>query len=130
MNESISKYEVTGRELARGRNLKIAAWTAPLVLTAVPAVLFLSLAMVFGTTPPVAFTLFFIGVVLTALGFAVGLGLTGLFAYRYSKWSREIREKMAADGIRAEEIDWFLHELKASEKKARANSVCPARRVQ
>src|SRR5687767_11506584 len=118
MNESISKYEVTDRELARGRNLKIAAWVSPFVLTAVPAILFTVLAMVFGTTPPVAFTLFVLGIILTAIGFIAGLALTGFFAYRYSQWSSEMREKIAADGIRAEELDWFLHELKSAEKKA------------
>ena len=118
MNESISKYDVTARELARGRNLKLAAWLAPFVLTAVPAILFTVLAMVFGTTPPVAFTLFVLGIIFTAIGFVLGLALTGVFAFRYSRWSNEIREKIAADGIRAEELDWFLHELKSAEKKA------------
>ena len=118
MDERISKYDVTDRELARGRNLKIAAWTAPVVLSALPAIVFFVLAMLFGTTPPAAVTLFFLGIVFTAVGFVVGLGLAGFFAFRYSRWSRDIREKMAADGIRAEELDWFLHELKTGERKA------------
>ncbi len=118
MNESISKYEVTDRELARGRNLKIAAWATPFVLTGIPAILFTVLAFVFGTTPPVAFTLFVLGIIFTAIGFAIGIALTGIFAYRHSRWTRDLREKMAADGIRAEELDWFLHELKPGEKRA------------
>jgi hypothetical protein len=118
MDEAVSKYDLTKRELARGRNLKIGAVAAPIVLGGTPALTFLLLAFLFGTTPPAAVTIFFFGAVLTALGFAAGLILTGIFLYRHTAWSREIREKIAADGIRAEEIDWFRNELRSSEKKA------------
>ncbi len=118
MDQFISKYEVTDRDLARGRNLKIAAWTAPLLLTGIPAVGFTALAFLFGTTPPVAFTLFVLGIILTAVGFVAGMALMGFFLYRRSTWTSEMREKMAADGIKAEEIEWFHQELKSSEKKA------------
>lgn len=118
MDEAISKYQVTDRELARGRNLKIAAWTAPFVFTGVPAVVFTVLALIFGSTPPVAFSLFFLGLVFTSIGFIIGLALMGFFIYRRSNWTRETREKIAADGIKAEEIEWFMHELKSGEKRA------------
>lgn len=118
MDDFISKYEVTDRDLARGRNLKIAAVAAPLLLTGIPAVLFTVLAFLFGATPPAAFTLFVLGIILTAVGFIVGIALTGFFIYRRSNWTKEMREKMAADGIKAEEVDWFTHEMKSSEKKA------------
>lgn len=117
MDEIVSKYDISKRELARGRNLKIAAIATPLVLPAVPAVLFLFLTIVFGSTPPLAATFFFIGLILTILGFVTGLGFSGLFAYRHSNWTKETRERIAADGIKAEEIDWFRNELKSSEKR-------------
>ncbi|MBA3352827.1 MAG: hypothetical protein H0U23_10455 [Blastocatellia bacterium] len=117
MDELTSKYDISKRELARGRNLKIAAVSAPIVLSASPAILFLFLTFILGTTPPVAATFFFIGLILTIVGFVVGLGLTGYFAYRHSNWTKHMRERIAADGIRAEEIEWFLHELKSSEKR-------------
>jgi hypothetical protein len=118
MDEPVSKYQVTDRELVRGRNLKIAAWTAPLLLPAIPAVIFTVLAFIFGSTPPVAFSLFFLGLVLTAVGFVIGLALMGFFIYRRSNWTKEMREKIAADGIKAEEIEWFTHELRSNEKRA------------
>ena len=118
MDEIVSKYDISKRDLARGRNLKIAAVSAPLVLGGAPAVLFLLLMFVFGTTPPVAATFFFIGLILAIVGFVVGLGLTGFFAYRHSIWTKEMRERIAADGIKAEEIDWFRNELKTAEKRA------------
>ncbi|HUR97677.1 MAG TPA: hypothetical protein VMZ26_06355 [Pyrinomonadaceae bacterium] len=118
MEEIVSKYDVSKRDLARGRNLKIAAVSAPIVLSVVPAAVFLLLMFVFGTTPPVAATFFFLGLILTIIGFVVGLGLTGFFAVRHSSWTKEMRERIAADGIKAEEIEWFRNELKTNEKRA------------
>lgn len=118
MDDLVSKYQVTDRELARGRNLKIAASAAPVLLPGIPAVLFTALAFIFGTTPPVAFTLFVLGIIFTSIGFVIGLALMGFFLYRRSNWTKEMREKIAADGIRAEEIEWFMHELKSSEKRS------------
>ena len=118
MDQIASKYDVSKRDLARGRNLKIAAVSAPIVLAGVPAILFLFLTIVFGSTPPVAATFFFIGLILTILGFVVGLGFTGFFAIRHATWTKEMRERIAADGIKAEEIDWFRNELKTTEKRA------------
>ena len=118
MDEIVSKYDISKRDLARGRNLKIAAVSTPLVLAGVPAVIFLLLMFIFGATPPVAATIFFIGLILTVLGFVVGLGLSGFFAIRHSSWTKEMRERIAADGIKAEEIEWFRHELKTNEKRA------------
>ena len=118
MEELQSKYEISKRDLARGRNLKIGTVSAPLVLAGVPLILFLFLMFVFGSTPPVAAMFFFFGLILTIVGFVVGLGLTGFFAYRHSNWTKEMRERIAADGIKANEIDWFRNELKPSEKRA------------
>src|SRR5688572_20131307 len=118
MDLPVSKYDISKRDLARGRNLKISAFSAPLVLSATPAVVFLLLAFVFGSTPPIAATIFFFGIVLTILGFVVGLGFSAFFGYRYANWTKEMRERIAADGIRADEIEWFRNELKAPEKRA------------
>ena len=117
MDESVSKYDISKRDLARGRNLKIAAFSAPLVFAGVPKLLFLLLMFLFGTTPPLAATFFFIGLILATVGFVIGLGFSGYFAYRYSNWTSEIRERIAADGIKAEEINWFRKELKTNEKR-------------
>jgi hypothetical protein len=117
MDESVSKYDIPRRELARGRNLKIAAISAPFVLAGIPAIVFLFLTIVFGSTPPVAATFFFLGLILAVLGFVVGLAFTGFFSYRHATWTKEMRERIAADGIKAEEIEWFKNELKGSEKR-------------
>ncbi|MCA1608880.1 MAG: hypothetical protein LC730_05410 [Acidobacteria bacterium] len=118
MEDRVSKYDVTARDLSRGRNLRIAAFASPIVLAAIPAIVFAALFFIFGTAPPAAATILFLGLVLTAIGFFAGLALSGYFAYRLSNWTKDMRERIAADGIRAEEIDWFRHELSSSEKRA------------
>src|SRR5687767_7763091 len=117
MDESLSKYDVTPRELARGRNLKAAAWLTPVVMTGVPAIITFLLLFLTVTNPPAAATILFLGMVVTALAFVASLALSGFFAFRYSKWKDVTRERIAADGIKAEEIEWFQRELKPAEKR-------------
>lgn len=118
MSDLPTKYDLTKRDLARGRNLKLATIGSPLVLTAIPAVVSLTLFLLFASSPPVAATIFFLGLIITAIGFVKGSLLAALFGYRYSRWSGEMREKIAADGIKAGEIDWFRRELRAQERRA------------
>jgi len=112
------RSDITKRDLAKGRNLAIAAAASPVVLTGVPLIGFFVLLLLFSWTPPIAATIFFFGLLLTIIGAMVGFGLTGFFSYRRAAWTRDMRERIAASGIRAEEIEWFRHELKSSEKRA------------
>lgn len=117
MNE-LARYDVTSKDLARGRNMKIGAVAAPVALTVLPAAIFLILFVLFAATPGAAISLVFFGVLSTVIGLLIGLTITGLLMYRHANWTKEMRERIAADGIRAEEIGWFTKELKGSEKKA------------
>lgn len=118
MNDLASKYDVPARDLAKGRNLKIAAVAAPIALSIVPAIVFLVLFFIAAVSPPAAATILFLGVLFTVIGFVTGLILSAFFAYRHSNWTKEMRERIAADGIKAEEIGWFRHELRSHEKRA------------
>ena len=119
--EIAPRGEISKRDLAKGRNLAIAAVTSPLVLAGVPAVFSLLLLLIFSWTPPVAATIFFFGLLLTIVCAVVGVSLSGFFLFRRSAWTRDMRERIAANGIKAEEISWFRHELKSSEKRALAD---------
>jgi len=79
------------------------------------------LLLIFSWTPPVAATIFFFGLLLTIVCAVVGISLSGFFLFRRSAWTRDMRERIAANGIKAEEISWFRHELKSSEKRALAD---------
>jgi len=118
MNELTGRYDVTAKELARGRNLKIGAVAAPVVLTALPAIVFTILFALFASNPGTAITLLFFGVISTVIGLLIGLGISGWLLYKNSEWTKEMRERIAADGIKAEEIGWFTKELKGTERKA------------
>jgi hypothetical protein len=84
----------------------------------IPAAVTLVLLFLAATTPPVAAVILFAGAVATAIGFIVGIVMATIFAQRRSSWTREMREKIAADGIKAEEVDWFRRELRPNEKRA------------
>ena len=109
---------VTGRDLARGRNLRIAGIGAPVVLTLLPLVLFVVLTLLASGTPTVVISTLFFGAVATVIGLLIGLGLSAYFFVKHQRWSTEIRERIAIGGIGANEIDWFRKELKPSEKRA------------
>lgn len=98
--------------------MKIAAWASPFLLAGLPAVIFFILLFVFGSTPPAAATFLFLGLIFTIAGFLLGLVISAILAYRYSNWTKEMRERIAADGIKADEIEWFTKELKPAEKRA------------
>lgn len=111
-------HDITPAELNRGRKLAIGGIAAPLALTVIPAMATFLLVFLAASGPPVAAVIFFVGMIVTALGFLSGLIISGILFGRRAKWTNEMRERIAADGIKAEEIGWFRHELKANEKKA------------
>src|SRR4051794_37096298 len=110
-------YDPTPAELAYGRKLKIAAISTPLLLTFLPMIVTLVLMLLGASGPPVAAMIFFLGLIATIIGFVTGVTLAVVLAHRHSVWTKEMRERIAADGIKAEEINWFRKEMKPSEKR-------------
>jgi hypothetical protein len=110
-------YDITPSELARGRRLKAGAIAAPIVFTLIPAAItFMLLVAAFGS--PAAIIILTVGLIATFLGFFIGIITSAILAKRRSAWTREMRERIAADGIKAEEINWFRNEIKPAEKRA------------
>ncbi|HEX6280434.1 MAG TPA: hypothetical protein VFZ49_10540 [Pyrinomonadaceae bacterium] len=118
MSDLIRTGEITKKELARGRNLRLVGIGAPIVLTAVPAILFLLITIVLSTSPAFAISSLFFGLVFTVIGLLIGLGISAYTFYRHQEWSKQMRERIAANGIGADQIGWFRKELKPSEKRA------------
>jgi len=117
MSDLVKRYDISPEMVRRGKRLKIAAWTAPPIMTAIPAIVFILLTLLASGTAILPLTVF-TGLVLTVLGFVSGLVLSGVFVYKHSKWSTEMRELIASHGIKAEEIEWFRNEIRSSEKRA------------
>lgn len=118
MSNILAKGDITKRDLAKGRNLRIAGIGAPIALTATPLILFFILSIVLSGAPIFAVSSFVLGLAFAFVGLVTGLGLSAFFFYRHSNWTTEMRERIAANGISAGEIDWFRKELKTSEKRA------------
>lgn len=109
---------ITDADLRRGRRLKAGAIAAPLVMPVLPAVITFLLLILVASGPPAAAVILFIGAVATALAFAIGLSISFILGRRRSRWASELRERIAAYGIRAEDIHWFRSELRPAEKRS------------
>lgn len=111
-------YEITKTDVSRVKRLKAGAIAAPVALTLVPAVMTLVLLLLAAGGPPAAVIILFGGIVATVLGFVTGVVTAAVLTKKRSDWIRQLKETMAARGIRAEEIDWFRNELKSEERRA------------
>lgn len=111
-------HDITPTEFARGRKLMIGAVAAPVLFTVLPAVITIVLTLLAASGPPAAAVILFFGIVATVIGFLIGVFILGLLVHKRTVWTKEIRERIAADGIKAEEIGWFRNELKSNEKRA------------
>ena len=113
MNALERNYEVTRRDLAKDKVLKVGAWLMPLVLSIIPAVIFFVLYLLVGAIP-----LFFFSLISLVVGFFLGLIISGILLFYRQHWLAQIRERIAVDGIKTEEVRWFQNELTTAEKKA------------
>ncbi|MGI9037116.1 MAG: hypothetical protein ACR2GD_13905 [Pyrinomonadaceae bacterium] len=118
MNSLERNYEVTRKDLAKDKALGYGAWLAPVVLSIIPALIFFILFLIFGTTPPAAASFIFLSLISLVAGFIFGLIVSGILFFYRQKWLAQIRERIAVDGIKAEEVRWFQNELTTDEKKA------------
>ncbi len=112
MNQLEREYAVTRKDLAKGKALTFGAWASPFLFALIPAIIFFILYLSSGAN--VVF-LFWSLISLVAGGF-FGLMISGGLLYQRSRWSARLRERIAADGIKAQEVDWFKKELTSSEK--------------
>jgi hypothetical protein len=117
MNELEPRYEVTRQDLVKDKALKIGAWSLPVLLSLIPAVVFFVLYLVSTATPMMA-TFLFLSLISLVVGFVFGLIVTGGILFYRSRWLANVRERIAVDGIKAQEVDWFKHELTTTEKKS------------
>jgi hypothetical protein len=117
MNELEPRYEITRKDLTKDKALKFGAWIMPAMLAVVPALIFFALFL-FSSATPTAFTFLFLSLATLVGGFILGLIFTGGILYYRSNWLKKVRERIAVDGIKAHEVDWFKNELTATEKKS------------
>ena len=114
-----SKGKLSGKDATTARLLKLAPWIAVLV-TSIPAPLvFLFLFLTATATDSAAVYLLLAGLSLT-LGFALGLLIAAILMIYRRSWLSKLRDRLASDGITANEVVWFRSELTSAERKALA----------
>ena len=117
MNQPQGK--LSGKDATTARLLQIAPWIAVLA-TSIPApIIFLILFLTTTATDSAAVYLLLSGLSL-ALGFAVGLLIAAILLVYRRSWLSKLRDRLASDGITANEVVWFRSELTSAERAALA----------
>lgn len=117
MSQAIGK--LSNKDLATARLLKIAPWIAVLAASVPAPLLFLVLFLTAAATESAAVYLLLAGLSLT-LGFALGLLIAAILLIYRRRWLSKLRDRLASDGITADEVVWFRSELTSAERAALA----------
>lgn len=117
MKELQPGYEITRKDVAKDKFLKIGAWSFPFLMPVIPAAIFFFLFLL-ASAPAQAAVWFFLLIASLVGGFIFGLLISGGLMFYRSRWLAQVRERLAVDGIRAEEVEWFKHELSAAERRS------------
>lgn len=117
MNRTLEKTDQPGRLSPRDRRMarafSLAPWLAATSITFAPSLLLLLISLITGSTAAFIAAL---GVFPFALIAAI---ITVIFLLLYRRgWTKRVRERLAQDGITADELDWFRSELTTSERRS------------
>ncbi len=119
LEKTQSRGKLSGKDATTARLLKIAPWVAVLATSLPAPLVFLVLFLTTATTESAAVYLLLAGLSLT-LGFALGI-LIAIFLLIYRRrWLSKLRDRLASDGITANEVVWFRSELTSAERASLA----------
>lgn len=108
--------KLTPRDRMMMRALKWAPWLSFFILALPAPVIFFLLYLTSATTQD-AVILIFLALASLLVGSLAGL-LAIIFILLYRRrWNKRMRERLAADGITADELDWFVNELTTAERQ-------------
>lgn len=112
-----STGKLSGKDAKTATLLKHAPWMA-VALTSLPVPLvWLVLFFMATATDTAAVYLLLAGLSLT-IGFALGLVIAAILLFYRKNWLSKLRDRLASDGITANEVVWFRSELTSAERKA------------
>lgn len=117
MSQAIGK--LSSKEVTTNRLLKIAPWIAILAAPIPAPLLFLVLFLTATATESAAVYLLLAGLSLT-LGFALGVVIAAFLLFYRRRWLSRLRDRLASDGITADEVVWFRSELTSAERASLA----------
>lgn len=116
---SQTKGKLSGKEAKTASLLKHAPWIAVLAASIPAPLLFLVLFFTATATESAAVFLLLAGLSLT-IGFALGLVIAAIILFYRRNWLSKLRDRLASDGITANEVVWFRSELTSAERKSLA----------
>jgi len=116
---SQSKGKLSGKDANTARLLKLAPWIAVLATSLPAPLVFLVLFLTATATESAAVFLLLAGLSLT-FGFALGLVIAAILLIYRRRWLSNLRNRLASDGITADEVAWFRSELTSAERASLA----------
>jgi hypothetical protein len=117
MSQAIGK--LSSKDAATARLLKLAPWIAVLAASVPAPLVFLVLFLTAAATESAAVYLLLAGVSLT-FGFGLGVVIAAILLIYRRRWLSRLRDRLASDGITADEVVWFRSELTSAERAALA----------
>ncbi len=106
--------KLTPRDRRAAKLWSTALWSAGPLITLIPPALFGLIYLLSGGSP--LFLFLALGSIPIAIVAAIVAVVTLLFLRR--NWNKHLRERLASDGITADEVEWFRNELTTGEKRA------------
>lgn len=107
--------KLTPRERMTMRVLRYAPWLS-FFLIALPAPIVFFLYYLMTSTAADAVLFIFMTLASLIAGTAIGLVAVFLILLYRKRWRKRMRERLAADGVTADELDWFMSELTSAER--------------
>ena len=114
-NERETGGRVTAREKLLARVFEWAPWLAFFVV-ALPVPLYF-LMKYFSSSQDAALN-FLLTLTSLAVSSVIGFAVTLFLLYYRRQWAQRVRDRVAADGVTAEELPWFTSELTPQEREA------------
>ena len=116
---SQNKGKLTGKDAKTAVALKHAPWIAVFLASLPAPLVFLVLFFTAAATETAAVYLF-LAVLSLTFGFALGLIIAAILLIYRRNWLSKLRDRLASDGITANEVVWFRSELTSAERKSLA----------
>jgi hypothetical protein len=111
--------KLSPRDARTATLLKHAPWIAVL-LTSIPVPLVLLVLFFLATATESAAIFLLLAGLSLAVGFALGLVIAAILLIYRKNWLSKLRDRLASDGITANEVVWFRPELTSAERKSLA----------
>jgi hypothetical protein len=107
--------KMTSGEKATARLLRLAPWLAFLIVSLPLPLIFL---LQYFTANEDAAVYMLLALTSLAGGLVVGLIVALLFLLYRKRWEKRLRNRLAADGVTADELSWFTSELTPPERRS------------